>query len=551
TGQKLRTLSITPGQFRSLAFSPKEDHLLTGSSDGYFRTWSPRESDQPIQKIKHGPAVAFAEYAPNGTFFATGGEKGAVRLWDVATGTLMDQIPTGQSGTLNVRLAPDSNHLGVATMDGRITVWQIEPRMKVHVLEHENSSLPQSTQIAFSEDGQFLAATTYGGSVKVYSLADGTNSFTHVFQLGRIDSLVYLEDSRLLGVLAFDGNLHVLDTQTRQEIHTVSSHLFRGTLARSADGNTLAVGSGDGTAKVASKQRLSHPNLYWLKEPVRDVAFLPDDQRIAAISLTGELAIWDRKSGKGTILSEGGEPPFTRLAVEPKGDLLVTAGSRAPQIALYDCSTRKFTAMIDVPTEGVEALAFLPMGNQLALATREGAILLYETHKWDQPQLESPPQKLRVHAMAVRPDGSEIAVAFWDGHVRVFDVAKQTWRDEPIDVDGHATTLTYLPAMQLLAVGTTSGEIHLWEFETGKTRSIIKAHSNQLNSLKPLGKQTLISASRDREMKLWDLPSGEMVTTLLFHRRQVFCLDVSSDQKAILSGGILGEIRVWESDPGP
>ena len=59
--------------------------------------------------------------------------------------------------------------------------------------------------------------------------------------------------------------------------------------------------------------------------------------------------------------------------------------------------------------------------------------------------------------------------------------------------------------------------------------------------------RTIISTGRDGLVNLWDVASGDLITTLYGHRHQVFCVAVSPDGKTLASGGLDGDIGLWRT----
>ena len=57
----------------------------------------------------------------------------------------------------------------------------------------------------------------------------------------------------------------------------------------------------------------------------------------------------------------------------------------------------------------------------------------------------------------------------------------------------------------------------------------------------------LVTAGRDRDLKLWHTVSGEPITTFSGHIRQVYAVAVSPDGQTIASGGFEGDVRLWRS----
>lgn len=60
--------------------------------------------------------------APDGSWLASGGDDGTVRIWDAATGQ-QRAVLTGQSGVEAIAVAPDSSWLASGSHDGTVRIW--------------------------------------------------------------------------------------------------------------------------------------------------------------------------------------------------------------------------------------------------------------------------------------------------------------------------------------------------------------------------------------------------------------------------------------------
>lgn len=107
------------------------------------------------------------------------------------------------------------------------------------------------------------------------------------------------------------------------------------------------------------------------------------------------------------------------------------------------------------------------------------------------------------------------------------------------------------PVGQLLAVGSSSGEIRLWHVAGAQPYAILKGHTQFVWSVafSPDG-QTLASGSEDQTVRLWDVRTGQTRRTLNGHTGTVRAVAFSSDGQLLATASYDQTIRLWEIDTG-
>ncbi len=550
TGDLVRTLVVDDTViFQTIDFSPTTMHLASGSSDGFVRVWNPLQDGRVMKQMQHGPQVILVRFSPDGKRLLAAGSSGAVRIWEAANGTLLAEIPTGKRGpTKDVRFTTDGKKIIVATEDGHLRVWDLDRFKESPTPDLEIESNPALEALALSDDGQLVITGDYHGTLTIQSFGETTQS-VHKSVWGRIDELEFLAETPLLMVSATDGRLHFFDTNRKQEIRTLHTHgLTSGSLARSANGKSLVIGSGDGSVTLLKLEGLTTPTILWHDSPVRDLEFLPDGTRLVAAYDTGQPRIWNLETGESQAFADGQSRAAKSISFQPKGRLLAGAGG-GPHVVLWDVDSQAVVRELPVPPTGALAVQFSPSGQRLAVATRRGSIRIYRATDWDQPPLELPAREGKVNALLFSADDRLLVVAS-DNGVELFDATSGTAREPSIPLKSEPSALQFCEAGRVLAIGTNIGEIHLWDVLAHRLRHVIKGHTARINALAVLpGSQTLISGGRDRQLKLWDIPTGELIAPLTGHPRQVFSIAVSPDGGTIASGSLEGDIRVWNGGP--
>jgi WD40 repeat protein len=98
--------------------------------------------------------------------------------------------------------------------------------------------------------------------------------------------------------------------------------------------------------------------------------------------------------------------------------------------------------------------------------------------------------------------------------------------------------------------GGNGGSIYIWNINDGKKVKVIKIKNKRsIMSILQFNGRDIVAVGggyRDGSVHILDIKGKKTIQTLLGHRNAVSCLDITSDNKYIVSGSWDGSLRIWK-----
>ena len=467
----------------ALVFSPDGTRLASGGGDATVRLWDLTSKEQTILQ-KHTDWTNVLAFSANGNMLASGSTDKTVQLWDTNTGELM------------------------ATFTG-----------------HLNGIIA----LAFSPDGKTLASGSADGTVKFWNTKTGEPLTTHITgHTESVKSIAFLKDSTTLVSAAFNGIITFWDLKTsRRSTNQRAAHSdWPRASAFSPDG-TQFVSVGTKSSMIFDLDVLGYSYGWWKPDPL---------VRLIDVSTGREVATLTERSGP------------SNLTFSPDGKT-VAFGSLG-RIRLWDIETKKSR---DIPLLDENSAQKNPQH-----VNGNGAL--------ERPQRLMPHKMPTINALTFSPDGKKIVGGTMGGNVQMWDpetgvplapfFAGQDLDKAAKQILGGGFRTTYQDPIKALAFSSDSTLLAV-----GSQNRIRLLGSHQQIGLKEVSHGTnalvfspdntvLVTGTtagiKHSEIELWDLTTGEKLSTLDGHTAPVETLVFSPDGKTLVSTGQDGTILVWD-----
>ncbi len=243
----------------------------------------------PPRTLHHdlGDAVYSLTISQDGTQVAIGGERGALRLLDVASGALRS-LEGHSSSIWCLDFSPDGSRLASGSGDRTLRTWDVASGAPLLELTDLNAHFEQ---VAISPDGQLVAGSGGLADIYLWSMEDGALQGTLEGHEDWVHDLAWVPGSGQLVSAGRDERIILWDIDTRQPArHFLGhKHAVENLSVHHASGRIASLDRNGGL--LVWQLELGEPEL-WLEFPGRtaDVAFT-DGGRSLVVGKDADLVI--------------------------------------------------------------------------------------------------------------------------------------------------------------------------------------------------------------------------------------------------------------------
>ena len=553
------------GLISAVNFSPDGKWIAIGNWDGMIK----------IRDVQNGKCITeimwmknrCITFSPDSYWIATtSNSKSIVQILDIQNSVCIAQMDweghETKSGISRLDFSPDRKLLA-ATAGYNTYAWPSETGTPIMKFEGRN--------FAFSPDSRLLACVTHGDKT------------LNVWEFGKnMQKMIFTESgtSRKYPFYSLKGELHaVVDQQDtievwhvehREKLHVLDLHPESIGAKWFKKFPQLALSDTD--VGITPPKKVNFRNIHTssiLGESVHalgQILFSPDGQTLACIRSGGGVVLWDVESKKAreTLMKRMSIKTFT---FRPDGNILAVSSYR-------NRSNDKRTVNVwdvDKPDEPIaefefvqqtqsvgNPLIFTPTGDRFAGRSIDNAIYI-----WNFKQKEKL-ERLTGHtdsicSLTFSPDGKRLASGSSDKTARLWDVEiGEEIATLPMDKPLTTMALAFSPCGSMIA-GGMFGELRLWCAETLTTLLEIPQTQTQKPyalAFSPCGKYLASGTWWQREkgmekmaIRLWEVATGEEITTFWGHPTDVQSLAFSPDNTLLASGSHDGTILLWDVEP--
>lgn len=586
------------GYITDMAWSPTGKLLAIGTSIGIYIYGGHNLSDEKYFETSYGiSSVAFSQ---DGLLLASGNQDKTVRLWDVATGEEIIRVGEYSTNIDSLTFSPDGRVLAFP-IGVSVILWDMENQLVMGEFVGDTNI----SDAAFSPDGNLLA--TIGHFDKTIILWDRVTEEKLMTLQGHnsaVSGIFFTPDGQVLISNSYDSTLCFWDTSTGALLRIVDLELDNAVFSYSSGGALLA-GAGNWDKNIIIMDMDTGLVLKTLEghtHRITNMLVSPNEEYLVSASDDGTVRLWDINSGRSLVVYEGFNSSITSLSVLPMGQILISYSNSA---GLWSFGEKEYDWFIDfdeyfyvwdavLSPDGqtfalffdwsglisvrdsldgkvyheleidspfiITSLAFSPDGSVLASSgyhigdggpdgspPKIAKVQLWDLSSWESI-MTFDAQTSSVASMAFSADGNMLVLGAENGNLEIWDITTGTASENFKTDTGGIFNVAFSPDGLLLGIGDHHNNIQLLDttdWSILRTLQLNSGYAFELGfTFSPNG-QLLASVSCDNTVFLWNVASGELLTTLEGHNLPVSSVAFSAEGDFLVTGCTDGTVRIW------
>lgn len=241
-------------------------------------------------------------------------------------------------------------------------------------------------------------------------------------------------------------------------------------------------------------------------------------------------------------------PPASSNPLLPSNNdyFAVTSGTR---VQLFSIKTRKavktFTRFSDIAHSG----EIRRDGRVMVAGDETGKIQVFDVNSrailktWEE-------HKQPVWTTKFSPTDSTTLLSTSDDRtVRLWDLTDQESKTKFVGHTDYVRSGSFMPGTMsnLIVTGSYDETVRLWDPRIPNRSAMIFKHAAPVEAVIPMPSGTQVLASSDNQISVLDLVAGKPVHLIKNHQKTVTSLCLASNGTRLISGGLDGHVKIFET----
>jgi WD40 repeat protein len=290
-------------------------------------------------------------------------------------------------------------------------------------------------------------------------------------------------------------------------------------------------------------------------ELVNSVAYSPDGTTIVVAYGSGNVGIWDARTRQSRQVVKADNKTVLCVAISPDGKTFATAGWDG-KVKVWSTSSLE---RVDSPggfDSYVSHVCYSLDGRFLAAggSSNDDSVKVWRLGDPSSILWQLDGHSRSVQGVSFSPDGNKLATVGGDSLLKIWDIrsgkeiftakAHETKPGEALGINAVA----WAHKKPLIATGGVDNNVCLWDAQEHKVLLTLRGRKQPINAVTfSTDDKLLASVSGESyrmygELFLWDVATGELLSSLARHKGGATCVAFSPDSSVVVTGGADGAL---------
>ncbi len=503
----------TPGGASAVCFVPNQQQLMCAGADGSLRRWS--LADGSVMQKFDGAADGKFEISvsPDNKIVGAVGRDKTLHLWKQQDGALVHTI-THPVEVRSLSFSADSARVATASVDGLVRVFDAASGLLLESFR-EHAPGTEVTSVRYLNDNQTLVST---GDDKTVRLMKTSILRTISVHPKEVKALAMINAGAQIVSAGNDGRVVMTNLSTGSTDRVfVTGDRKAVAVASRADNQRVAAGFESGELLVWNANNGEQPLLkFEFSSAVHSLAWSPDNRKLIVATADNNVRILGpTRPGVQPPVELVQHQQFSTDAGVTK--MLFSQDSRSVWISQANGRLDEWSYA------GVEQRRQFNHGGPVygVAANRDGSIVVscstdQTVRVWDtttgQQKFQLNGHSGAVHAVAMSPDETFVVSSGADGTLRLWDIAGGRQLKQLITYNATMYSVAMHPNGALIASAGADRKVHLLDMITGVEQNTLNGHTDYIHcvAFSPNGEQ-LLSYGYSGQLKLWNTADGRLL----------------------------------------
>jgi WD40 repeat protein len=281
---------------------------------------------------------------------------------------------------------------------------------------------------------------------------------------------------------------------------------------------------------------------------VNSAAWSPDGVRISSASSDRLVKIWDSVTGQCILTIKGHSDEVKSVAWSPDGTQIVSA-SKDNTVRTWDSMTGECLSLLQEHEDSVESVSWSYDGAYLASGSQDRIIKIWDSATG---QCISTLTGYDYRHSTVVFSWSPTSRMLIDGYGKIWNVETGKCISTLGSDSGYAMSVNWsVDGIKIATIlqkpqGRPIFSLSIWSSATGQCLSTLPWSPGSSNIFWSRSSARLAMVLEDRDITLWDVATGQHVSTVGAHEGVIKSIAWSHDGVRLASGSADNTVKVWQ-----